>query len=286
MNFTDALKPEDYAEPECPLCTTPPGKRDAFKPINVERVISKVDEYLSVDDAESAGRTLEYWLGEAEFGGDLRGAFAMHNELMGFYRKKGDGEKASFHAGEALRLAAETGLDGNLSGGTAYINATTVSKAFGRPVEAMERFRKAEEIFASLNGVPHFRIAGLNNNMALALCDLGRYDEAAERYKAALSELEQTENGEAEQAVTYLNLADAIEAFIGPEAGAEEISGYVEKAYSLLMTETLPKNGDYAYYCRTCAPSFDYYGYFSYASELRRMADDIYGRGKSESQRP
>ncbi|MBR5767937.1 MAG: tetratricopeptide repeat protein [Clostridia bacterium] len=283
MSFTDELKPGDYTEPECPLCMTPPEKRDAFKPINVRRAIEKADEYFAVNDPDGAGRILEYWLGEAELGGDLRGAFAMHNELMGLYRKKGDGDKASFHADAALRIASETGLDGNMSGGTAYINAATVSKAFGRPEEAMERFQRAEEILSSLDGVPHSLLGGLNNNMALALCDLGRYDEAAERYQRALSEMEQTENGEAERAVTYLNMADAAEANLGPEDGAELISEYVEKAYALITAESLPKDGDYAYYCATCAPSFDYYGYFAYADELRKRAGEIYERGNKRT---
>ncbi|MBQ7161435.1 MAG: tetratricopeptide repeat protein, partial [Clostridia bacterium] len=113
-------------------------------------------------------------------------------------------------------------------------------------------------------------------NMALTLADLKRWDEAEGYYQKALDNMRLTENGEAEQAVTWLNLADLYGARDGIEDAAERIDGCLETALALLDAPSLPHDGDYAYYCRTCAPTFRYYGRFADANDLEKRAEDIY----------
>ena len=109
-------------------------------------------------------------------------------------------------------------------------------------------------------------------NMALACADLARYDEAEELYHKALDTMRRIPGSELEQAVTLLNLAD-LQHMQDEEA---DVFPLLEEAEALLKTEDLPRDGYYAFVCRTCAPGFDYYGWFMTAKELREAAEKIY----------
>ena len=84
--------------------------------------------------------------------------------------------------------------------------------------------------------------------------------------------------GELEQAITCLNMADAVAARDGLEAGEGEIFSLLDRAYDLLHTPDVPHNGYYAFVCEKCAPTFSYYGYFLAAQELEQEAKTIYER--------
>lgn len=79
-------------------------------------------------------------------------------------------------------------------------------------------------------------------------------------------------------AVTYCNLADLAAMEHGVEQAEEQIREYLMTAERLLNTETLPKNGYYAFICEKCAPTFGYYGFFLTEKELARRAEEIYAR--------
>ena len=90
--------------------------------------------------------------------------------------------------------------------------------------------------------------------------------------------MEKQEHGELEQAITWLNMADAAEAALGAENAEETVEEYLEKAEALLNTESLPRNGYYAFVCEKCAPVFGHYGYFATEAELTRRAKEIHDR--------
>jgi hypothetical protein len=48
------LKPEDYVEPSCPLCEKPYGAEPEPKPVPQQRIIEKMDEYMSRRDYAGA----------------------------------------------------------------------------------------------------------------------------------------------------------------------------------------------------------------------------------------
>ena len=114
--------------------------------------------------------------------------------------------------------------------------------------------------------------------MALALTVCGRYDEAESMFRRAIAVMEKQENGELEQAITWLNMADAAETALGAEAAEEKTEAYLERAEELLNTESLPRNGYYAFVCEKCAPVLGHYGYFATEAELTRRAKEIHDR--------
>lgn len=267
------LKKEDYEEPQCLLDMDRSSERPAFS-VPLGRIVEKLDEYLGHNDWAGAGRHLNYWLAEAKAGGDRRGELAIRNEMMGYYRKCGKEAEARESMGEALRLVRELGMRENIIAGTTWVNAATVCKTFGHAEEALPFFELARKVYEKELPETDGRLGGLYNNTALALADLGRHAEAEALYRRALETMKKVPGSELEQAVTWLNLAD-----LAHEQDEDaDVSELLEKAEALLKTESLPRNGYYAYVCTVCAPGFDYYGWFMTAKELREAAEAIYER--------
>jgi tetratricopeptide (TPR) repeat protein len=270
------LQPEDYTEPICPLCSG--NANNSVHPIDISRAIQKLDEYLNRNDYAGAERHINYWIDEAKAGNDLRGELAMQNELMGLHRKCGNEAKARSAASDALILVEKLNMSDTVTAATTFLNAATVEKAFGSPEAAIPLYSAAEHIYKAALSPSDERLGGLYNNYALALSEMKRYSEAKTYYDMALEVMKSNPNHEPEQAITFLNIADMTEAEKGIENGADEIQKCVETAEHLLDAETLPHDGNYAFVCEKCAPSFDYYGFFAFAEVLRKRAKEIYER--------
>ena len=268
------LRKEDYMDPACPLCGKP-GEAESARPVPRDRILAKMQEYEDAADWNGAERHLKYWLAEAEMNRDSRGALMLHNELMGFHRKQGNRDEALFHAGRAAELVETLGMEDTVTAGTTWVNAGTVHEAFGDPVGGIAYFEKARENYERNLPETDGRLGGLYNNMALALTSCGQYQEAQEMFRKALKVMERQENGEPERAITLLNMADALEAELGPEKAAEYTEEYLDGAAALLETENLPRNGYYAFVCEKCASVFGHYGYFAEEAELMKRAAEI-----------
>ena len=266
------LEKEDYVDPRCALCGKP-GEEESARPVPVGRIMDRLREYEERGDWRAARRHLKYWLAEAEAVGDGRGQLTLHNEMMGFYRKQGDREKALFHAEAAVRLLKETGMEDTVTAGTTWVNAGTVREAFGDPEGGLLYFEMARAAYERNLPADDGRMGGLCNNMALSLAACGRYEEADRMFRRALKVMEKQEHGELERAITYLNMADAAEAALGPEKAEKTVEEYLGRAEKLLDAKTLPRNAYYAFVCEKCAPVFGHYGWFAAEAELKRRAE-------------
>jgi len=272
----EPLRAEDYQEPACLLCGDPMGSEPESRSVDVRRCLEKLDEYMSRRDYAGAERHLDFWLGEAKLCNNARAALSIRNERMGFYRKTGNGEKAIENARAALSLVEKLENGSTVTAATTFVNAGTVYDAFSMPESAMPLFERARAIYERELPEGDSRLGGLYNNMAMTLAALRRYGEAYEMYGKALGVMAHIENGELEQAITYLNMADAVALEHGTEKGEAKIAQYLERASALLETPSVPRGGYYAFVCEKCAPSFDYYGWFLYADELKERAAKIY----------
>ena len=243
--------------------------------ISTQRILDKLDEYLNKNDYEQAERHLRYWLSEAESNSDGRTTLTLRNELMGLLRKTGRKDEAISTALEALKKVEELEIQEQIGAATTYLNSATVYKAFGMSETAIPLFERAKAIYErELDGTDG-RLAGLYNNMALALVDLGRFTEADELYRKAISIMEKTESGSLEVAITYLNMASAGEAELGIEKADGRITEYLDKAEKLIEGHET-RDGYYAFVCEKCASVFGYYGRFFYENELKERARRIY----------
>ncbi len=272
------LGPEDYAEPKCLLGGETYGKTPGVKPVPQQRIVEKVDEYMSRRDYAGVERHLNFWLEEARLGCDLRGELTIRNELIGHYRKVGEKEKAFENIERALALVELLGFEGGRSAATTYVNAGTACNAFGENERAVGLFKKAVEIFEREPAKDLQLLGGMYNNMALAFAALGRYAEAYPLYDRAIGIVRQAPCGCLEHAITLLNIAEAKEHELGMEAAEEQIGELLRDAFTLLCDNEVPRDGYYAFVCEKCAPTFSYYGYFADAAELNRRAKEIYER--------
>jgi tetratricopeptide (TPR) repeat protein len=269
---------EDYLEPNCVLCGEPFGAEPKIRPVPQQRIMEKVDEYMSRRDYAGVERHLLYWLEEAKLGRDEKGELMIRNELIGHYRKVLDRENAFRQIDAAVALIDAMDYADTISAGTTYVNAATAMNAFGENERAIELFRKARAVYESAPALKPELLGGLYNNMALTLVSLGRFREADELYRNALETMARAENGALEQAITYLNMANAAEDESGLVDAAETIDEDLSKAQALLDTPSVPRNGYYAFVCEKCAPTFAYYGWFAYEAELNERAKTLYER--------
>ena len=108
--------------------------------------------------------------------------------------------------------------------------------------------------------------------------DLKEYDKALALYEKAIEVLNSNPKFNLEQAVSYLNMANAVEAQKGLENACEEIDVLLDNAQKVLNENYSETDGNYAFVCEKCAPTFGYYGRFLYENELKERARVIYER--------
>lgn len=242
----------------------------------VGRIMAKLDEYFARNDYKTAGEYLDFWYSETDNGKDDNTLFFVTNELIGFHRKQGNRDKALAYCKKVLQLCNAMNIENTAAAATAYINVATAYKAFEMSETAMPYFEKAKVIYEKELVKNDSKLAGLYNNMGLALCDLKKYDEAKDLYNKAIEILKTKENGELDSAISYLNMADAVAKEKGMLEGENEIGEFLETAQELLDSKKDLNSGYYAFVCEKCAPTFGYYGYFMYENDLKERAFKIY----------
>ncbi len=243
--------------------------------IPVARVIEKIDSLFARDDMQEVGRVLEYWQNEARALGDSKGLLSILNEQLGYYRKLGDKQKGLSTVDEMIALLECE--DESVSTATMYLNLATTMKAFGKAQEGIQYYLKAQAVYEAKLDKDDFRLAGLYNNMATALCELERFEEAMECYQKAVDTLKQKQVC-GELAVTYVNMAH-LHYDKSQKDGLnceDEIYKLLDMAFEVLDDGTLERDGNYAFICSKCAPSYGYFGYFLQREELEKRANEIY----------
>ena len=277
MKKNSWLAKEDYEEPVCLLDGIPDKPRNV-KPVPQQRIIEKVEEYMSRRDYASVERHLLYWLEEAKLGNDERGELMIRNELIGHYRKSNKKEEVFAQIDHALALVDALDYGDTISAGTTYINAATALNAFGENERAIALFHKAKDIYERTEHMDPELLGGLYNNMALVCRELQDYAQAHTLYAKAYELMGTVMNGALEQAITCLNEADVYADELGAEAAEHKVYELLDKAEELLDTKGIPRDGYYAFVCEKCAPAFAHYGYFLTADRLKKQAEEIYER--------
>ncbi len=248
------------------------------KEMNIQDVIKTLDSLLSKNDYKAGCDFLESSIIEAQKIDDGNSLFTLYNECIGIYRKIGEKDKCYFYCNKALEATEILKLSENISGATTFINCATAFKAFGEAEKGVSFFQKAKSIYEEKLSPNDKRLAGLYNNFALTLTDLKRFDEAIALYEKAISVLKSYEEEQPETAISYLNMANAVEAKEGLENSCEKINFLLDKATEILDKSQKANDGNYAFVCEKCASTFGYYGRFFYESELKERARKIYER--------
>ena len=270
-----AINKSDYEEPKCLLDMSDPAKSKVV-PVDMGRVSAKLDELLDRREWAQAENLLSYWLAEAKNGFDRRGEFSILNEIAGLKRKLGKEAEALEAAERAVAIGEELGIMDTVGGATAWLNLGTVYEAFGRAPDAVKAYEKVLPVYETFLNGSNPKLGGLYNNYAMSLALTEQYDKSFEYYRKALDVMKQVPGGGIECALTYLNMANLCEAAMGLEEGAEKIEDCLSKAQRLLDKEYKNDSGYYAFMADKCIETYEYYGWFMYAKELRERVKDIY----------
>ena len=269
------LKKEDYLEPDCLLTGKPVGTKQKQERIPEQRISERLDELMAKKEFLRAENMLKYWIEEAKALGDRQGEFMVYNEMMGYYRKVGEKEKAYGAVDNAVAMLDELGYRNSVSGATCYTNAGTVFTVFEEAEKSLPYFEKAKEIYESASYLDAYKLASCYNNLATALSSLHRGEEADAYYVKALDTLKNVEHSELEMAMTYLNRIDILLSDEGEKLDAEKIEEYLEKAKGYLDDPDVERDNYYAFVLDKCVSIYDYFGYFRYANELRERIKEI-----------
>lgn len=135
------------------------------------------------------------------------------NELMGFYRSRGEHAKNQPIINSALNLADYMHLSGTEAGTTTLINAATSLRAAGDYDRATKIYTHALDESAATLGPKNRKLAALHNNLSMLYSETGRTSEAIEELNHALEILQNTSTDpdhDIDIAATHTNIALAM----------------------------------------------------------------------------
>ncbi len=262
-----------YTDEYCEACR---GKMDeSSNRMPIKRVLNKLDEYFSRNDLAGAEKFLLFWEGEARLGGVPEELIDILNEEIGFFRRTGNIDRGMSVISEAVNIIEKGNIEKTSAIGTVYVNVATTLKAFGESEKALLYYEKAFDIYSERLAADDYNFAALYNNMALAFEDLNLLAEAENSYKRAVKILRADGEHDAEIAVSLINLAHLYDK---SDYNTELIHKLLDDAWEILNGGYLEKNGNFAFVCSKCAPSFDYFGQEDRGEILKSEADRIYER--------
>ena len=241
--------------------------------ISVRNFISELDSFFAKEDLQGARRCLLEWRSRTTDCGDKSGELTVLNEMIGFYRQTKEENEGISAVNDAFALIDELGISNSTSAATVYLNGATTMKSFGKSADAMKYYNITLENYRINLDENDPLVAGLYNNMALALQDLKQYSEAENYFIKAINITEQNEKSELETAVSLVNLAHLYYEINNED---ERINSLLEKALDILENPEFYGYGKYAFTCRKCAPSFGFFGFFLAEKALNERVDKIY----------
>lgn len=247
--------------------------KESYKTIPLNRVFDKLNEQFSRNDLAGVSKTLDFWESEARSFGDNRGLLEILNEKIGYYRRTGDEQKGTAAISEAFELIEKQGVGDPISSGTVYLNGATTMKAFGKAEAAMTYYEKAKVLYESHLDPKDYRLAALYNNVSSAYKDIGDYISAETSCFKAIEILDGKEDCLGEIAVSLINVAHI---YYDQDPLDERIYEIMDKAWILLKSDKNQQDGDFAFICSKCYPSFGFFGYFEKEAELKALSKKIY----------
>lgn len=162
------------------------------------------------------------------------------NELMGFYRSRGEHAKNQTIINRALNLANEMHLAGTEAGTTTLINAATSLRAAGSYDRAEEIYSQAIKESSKTLKPNDRKLAALHNNLSMLYSETGRTSEAIEELNQALEILQNTSTDpdhDIDIAATHTNIALAmLQRCSHPNTSTNSKSATLESAFKHAST--------------------------------------------------
>lgn len=181
---------------------------------NAAQFYSELDEmFANHAGAEAIESYLLRKLAETQEANAQALQLSVLNELMGFYRSRGEHAKNQTIINRALNLADSMRLAGSEAGTTTLINAATSLRAAGDYDRAEKIYTQALNESAATLGAKNRKLAALHNNLSMLYSETGRTSEAIEELNQALEILQNTSTDpdhDIDIAATHTNIALAM----------------------------------------------------------------------------
>ena len=125
--------------------------------MDIKEILKRSDELFQEGRSLRAAEFLRDKTSQAREAGEWETELSIINELMGYCRN---------------------GKENTAEGMTACLNVANVYRASGKLKEALELYRRIEQVYGKLEMEEDYRLGGLYNNMAVAYLELGELDES------------------------------------------------------------------------------------------------------------
>lgn len=241
--------------------------------LDTARFIAQLDRCFGKNDMRAARACIDFWEAEARRLGDDGGLLTVLSEAVGFYRRSQKKGRAIRAMEECLSLVERLGLENSLTGATVFINAATTVSFFGREEEGLRLYDRAADCYIANRRTASYEYAALLNNKAGTYYTLGRLDEAEAAWREAIAILKSCGGHDGEVAISLVMLAHA--AFDRGDGEHSKIEALLDEAWEYINAEGQPRDGNYAYVLRKCAPSYDFFQRHEEAQALRDVAREI-----------
>ena len=265
----------DQMVPSCPFDTSAytgvPDSGKTVQAVDIPELIGKLDMFYAKEDYSGAENLILEGMKTALSANDWRSRLSLVSEQLGLYRKTAEKNKALDAVRNAAGLIEEHSMGRTVSGATVLLNAATTMKCFGDAEGSIPLFEHVLTVYSENLDPYDYRFAGLYNNMALSFEDIGEYEKAESLFKKALAVLQKLEATQNDQAVTWCNLA---ELYYSRDCEDERVTECMENAGENLLDPALKHDGYFAFTAGKCLPLFDSFGFFFYASRLRKILED------------
>lgn len=166
---------------------------------------------------------------------DQAAQFTILNEMMGFFRDTSQYDKSIQTCNQCIQLMKDMGIEGTVDYATSLQNIANAYRAAGMLDKAIELYNESYAIYKENISMNDYRIASLNNNIALVYQEMGDFKQAAEHLHKALSIVEQLKDAEITIAITCSNLAASL-----LEIGdTKKAVGYLERALDIFSRDEI-----------------------------------------------
>ena len=179
--------------------------------------VQEIEKYLLNALNQSQAKANQAASNQAESSQEEANAQALQlsvlNELMGFYRSRGEHAKNKPIIDNALDLAKKMDLVGSEAGTTTLINAATSLRAAGSYERATEIYSQAIKESSKTLKPNDRKLAALHNNLSMLYSETGNMSEAINELNIALEILQKSSidpSTDIDIAATHTNLALAI----------------------------------------------------------------------------
>ncbi len=171
-------------------------------------ILNRLDELFSIGNTKNIQCFLEEQIKSAIENGETDNLITLLNEMIGFCRDMGFFDMGDAYCKKLLMLVEGDVYKDTIAYATTLLNVGNFKRAKKEFDISEECYQKVLPIYKKFLPDKDFRYASFYNNYSLLKQEMGKYVEAIECLKEALSVAILYENARIEVATTYTNLAN------------------------------------------------------------------------------